>query len=139
MLLVLLLDYMDKKLLRRKVIIREYDFERVRAQAFAPLAFMGVFDTLYDRAEFTPFTRDMISQDYLLMILGDKTKKSLAKPNQHPANWLFDMKDHLYSDRYIQYHPEFDEDGYLWVQSRKNTPRSRLGWAVFEKDLGNKL
>ncbi len=126
---------MDIKVLRRKVIIREYDFERVRAQAFVPLKTMGIPDTLYDRAEFTPFTKDSINRDYVMKILGDKTKKSLAKPNHYPSNWLFDMKDSLYSEKYINYHPEFDEDGYMWVQSRKNTPKSRLGWAVFEKDL----
>jgi hypothetical protein len=118
--------------LRRKVIIREYDFKKVRDEAFAPL---GISESLYDRAEFIPFTKDSLSRDYLMKVLGDRTKINLARPNQHPANWLFDMKDSLYSPKYINYHPEYDEEGYVWVQARKNTPRTRLGWAVFEKDL----
>ena len=125
--------------LKRKVIIREYDFEKVKDQAFAPLFMMGLTETLYDRAEFTPFTRDTIGQDYLMKILGDKTKKNFARPNQHPANWLFDMKDFLYNEKYIDYHPEYGEDGFIYVQARKNTPRSKLGWAIFEKDLDVRL
>ena len=121
--------------LRRKVIIREYDFEKVKYQAFLPIGAV----TLYDRAEFNPFTKDTLTRDYLMKILGDKTKKGLARPDQHPANWLYDMKDFLYSDKYINYHPEYDEDGYVWVQARKNTPKTRLGWAVFEKDLESRL
>lgn len=121
--------------LRRKVIIREYDFEKVKYQAFNPIGCV----TLYDRAEFNPFTKDTLSRDYLMKVLGDKTKNNLARPDQHPANWLYDMKDFLYSDKYINYHPEYGEDGYIWVQARKNTPKTRLGWAVFEKDLESRL
>lgn len=125
--------------LRRKVIIREYDYQRLRKEAFMPLATMGIVDTLYDRAEFTPFTKDQLSQEYLLKVLGSKTFKNSSRPTQHPANWLYDMRDYLYSSKYIDYHPEYDEEGYVWVQARKNTPRTRLGWAVFEKDLESRL
>lgn len=120
--------------LRRKVIIREYDFEKVKAEAIGPIGF-GHINSLYDRASFTPFTKELLGQEYLMKILGDKTKKSLSRPDQHPANWLWDMKDQLYNPSYIQYHPEYDDDGFIYVQARRNTPRTKLGWGVFEKDL----
>jgi hypothetical protein len=122
------------RVLRRKVIIREYDFNKVRDQAIGPVGFVEI-GSLYDRAEFIPFTKDSLGQDYLMKLLGDKTKKGLARPDQHPANWLFDMKDYLYSPKYIQYHPEYGDDGFIYVQARKNTPRTRIGWGLFEKDL----
>ncbi len=125
---------MTIRTLRRKVIIREYDFNKVRDQAIGLVGFAAL-DSLYDRAEFVPFTKDYLGQEYLMRLLGDKTKKGLARPDQHPANWLFDMRDYLYSPKYIQYHPEYDDDGFIYVQARKNTPRTRLGWGVFEKDL----
>ncbi len=125
---------MTIRTLRRKVIIREYDFNKVRDQAIGLVGFAAL-DSLYDRAEFVPFTKDSLGQEYLMRLLGDKTKKGLARPDQHPANWLFDMRDYLYSPKYIQYHPEYDDDGFIYVQARKNTPRTRLGWGVFEKDL----
>lgn len=127
--------------LRRRVIIREYDFKRVRDQAFAPLAMMGSFETLYDRAEFTPITQDNLEKLKLVEILRGKTTKlsevelDLAKPRLLVA----ELKDYLYDNRYYNWQVTTDEDGYLCVQARKNTPKSRLGWAVFEKDLTSRL
>lgn len=121
--------------LRRKVIIREYDFEKVKQQAFMPIGLCPI----YDRAEFIPFTKDSISHEYLMKMLGDKTKKGIARPDQHPANWLYDMRDYLYSEKYVQYHPQYGEDGFIYVQARKNTPRTRIGWGIFEKELTSRL
>ena len=49
---------MAVRTLRRKVIIREYDFERVKREAFAPTG----IHTLYDRAEFVPLNQEAIEK-----------------------------------------------------------------------------
>ena len=122
--------------LRRKVIIREYDFNKVRDQAFAPL---GISGALYDRAEFVPLTKNDLEIQNLVHIIKKGQDNNPLKPTGIPAVFLYNAKDYLYSPKYIDYNPEYDEDGYIWVQARKNTPRSRLGWGIFEKDLESRL
>ena len=52
---------------------------------------------------------------------------------------LFDLKDYLYNERYVHWKVSVDEEGYICVQARNNTPKSRLGFAVFEKDLVSRI
>lgn len=130
---------MNTRTLRRKVIIREYDFEKVKAQAFAPLAFMGFSDTLYDRAEFKLITKTDLEHENLIKILKKGCDDNPLRPTAIPALLLFNAKDYLYNEKYIEWHSEYDEDGYIWVQARKNTPKTRLGWGIFEKDLTSRL
>ncbi len=132
---------MAVRTLRRKVIIREYDFNRVRDQAFAPLAMMGVLDSLYDRAEFTPISQENLEKLKVVEILrGKATKISEVELDlKKPALLVAQLKDYLYNDKYYQWRVTVDEDGYVCVQARKNTPKSRLGWAVFEKDVESRL
>ncbi len=127
--------------LRRKVIIREYDFVKVRDQAFAPLACMGIIDSLYDRAEFTPISQDNLEKLKIVEILkGKQTKLSEVELDlKRPAILVAHLRDYLYDARYYQWSVTVDEDGYGCVQARKNTPKSRLGWAVFEKDITSRL
>jgi hypothetical protein len=127
--------------LRRKVIIREYDFERVREEAFAPLAMMGSLETLYDRAEFTPLNQENLEKLKVLEILrGKKTKLADIELDLNmPSLLIAQLRDHLYNERYYHWKVTTDEEGYLCVQARKNTPKSRLGWAVFEKDIESRL
>jgi hypothetical protein len=126
---------MAVRTLRRKVIIREYDFVKVREQAFTPL----LFESLYDRAEFLPLKKDDLEKQNLLKIMKEPEKSNPFKPTEIPALFLFNVKDFLYNEKYIDWNAEYDDEGYIWVQARKNTPRSRLGWAVFEKDLVSRL
>lgn len=126
---------MALKTLRRRVIIREYDFDKVRTQAFSPLSFAETISTLYDRAEFKPFTRDGLEKEHLLQILKKPKHENPFKPTQIPAIFLYNLRDYLYNEKYINWNAEYDDEGYIWVQARKNTPRSRLGWGIFEKDL----
>ena len=123
--------------LRRKVIIREYDFAHVREQAFAPLAMMGSKETLYDRAEFTPLNQENLEKLKVLEILrGKKTKLSDVELDLGmPSLLIAQLRDYLYDQRYYHWTVTTDNDGYLCVQARKNTPKTRLGWAVFEKDM----
>ncbi len=132
---------MAVRTLRRKVIIREYDFNRVRDQAFAPLAMMGVLDSLYDRAEFTPISQENLEKLKVVEILrGKATKISEVELDlKKPALLVAQLRDYLYNTKYYQWRVTVDEDGYVCVQARKNTPKSRLGWAVFEKDVESRL
>jgi len=130
---------MTKRTLRRRVIIREYDYKRVREQALGSL--LDLPCTLYDRAEFMPLNQENLEKLKMIELLKGK-QSPLAKTNpelKNPALLLFHLKDYLYDKRYIDWNVDIDEDGYLCVQSRKNTPRTRLGWAVFEKDYESKL
>jgi hypothetical protein len=121
---------MKIRTLRRKVLIREYDYKKVERQAFSPVGITA----LYDRASFTPVTFDGIEKQQILDILKGKTEPTWRDLEQ-PALALYNVKDHLYDIRYYDWKVTFDEEGYLCVQSRKNTPLSRIGWGVFEKDL----
>lgn len=123
--------------LRRKVIIREYDFNKVKEQAFLPLACMGVPDTLYDRATFIPINQDNLEKLKVEEILKGKTAvlKSVDWNLKMPAILVAQLKDYLYNNRYYDWQVSIDEEGYLCVQARKNTPKTRLGWGIFEKDL----
>lgn len=127
---------MNTRTLRRKVIIREYDFNKVRDQAFAPL---GISGALYDRAEFVPLTKNDLEIQNLIHVLKKGDDDNPLKPTGIPAAFLYNARDYLYSPKYVDYHPEYDEEGYIWVQARKNTPRTRLGWGIFEKDLISRL
>ncbi len=129
------------RILRRKVIIREYDFNKVRYQAFAPLAYMGILDSLYDRASFLPLNQDNLEKLKVEEILRGKTAllKSVDCDLKMPAVLVAQLKDYLYNSQYYHWKITVDDEGYLCVQARKNTPKSRLGWGIFEKDLESRL
>jgi hypothetical protein len=121
--------------LRRKVIIREYDFEKVRNRAFSPVG----ITSLYDRAEFIPLNKDLLEHQNLIKLLKDGENRNPFKPTTVPAIFLFNIREYLYDLKYVDWNSEYDDQGYIWVQSRKNTPRTRLGWGIFEKDLESRL
>ena len=123
---------MALRTLRRKVIIREYDFNKVKEQATG-LYYDGM--ALYDRVSFNPLSRDHLEKENLLRLLKTPEKTNPFKPTEIPALLLFNIKDYLFNEKYIEWNAEYDEDGYIWVQARKNTPRSKLGWGIFEKDF----
>ncbi len=129
---------MKTRTLTRKIIIREYDFARVRDQAFSVVMGEGA---LYDRANFTPLNEDNLEKLKLVELLkGKKTQLSEAALNlEIPALTLYQLKDYLYSEKYCQWRVTIDGDGYLCVQARKNTPKSRIGWGVFEKDYSCRI
>jgi hypothetical protein len=122
------------KTLRRRCIIRETDFEKVKRKAFMPI---GV-DVLYDSAEWTPITRESIERDMIL-----KGLKGQMMPRGGswliPEDYVLYSQDSLYDQRYKTWQADWDEEGYMTIQSRSNVQPVRLGWAVFEKDLKNEL
>lgn len=120
----------DMKVLRRRCIIREYDFKRVRGEALSTC--YGY--TLYDRAEFTPLSKETIEQEYLMSVLKGKEFPPF-KDVKYPTSLMYALKDYLYNQRYFGWNTWFDDDHYLVIQPRKNVTPSRLGWGVFEKDI----
>ena len=116
--------------LRRKVIIREYDYKKVSHDALMNRQSI----CLYDRASFTPVTFDDLEKQQIVELLKGKMDTTWRDLEQ-PALALYHVKDFLYDPRYYDWRVTFDDEGYLCVQARKNTPLSRIGWAIFEKDL----
>ena len=125
---------MVTRILRRKVLIREYDYKRVAHESLMDREF-GV---LYDRASFTPVKLDELEKHQLVELLKGK-EETTWRNLDHPAIALYNVKDSLYDNRYFEWMVTFDEEGYLCVQARKNTPISRIGWGVFEKDLVSRI
>jgi len=119
-----------QRLLRRRVIIRQYDYHRLEQQALS--LFEG--DSLYDRCQFSPITKlDLEKQSVFLMLKSD-SRWTNYRPTPYPIHLLERFKDYLYDTRYLKWTVTWDDVGYIWVQSRTNTPSSQLGWAVLEKD-----
>jgi hypothetical protein len=116
--------------LRRKVIIREYDYKKVAHDALLNRQAIA----LYDRASFSPIKLTDLEKHQMIEILKGKEQPTW-RDLQSPAIALYNVKASLYDPRYYDWQVTFDEEGYLCVQSRKNTPLSRIGWGIFEKDL----
>lgn len=117
------------KILRRKVIIREYDFDDVKVKAQRM--------SLYDRMSFVPLNQDNLEKLKLQEILRGKTGPltTVDLDLKMPAVLVAQLKDYLYNNQYYHWKISVDDEGYLCVQSRKNTPITRLGWGIFEKDI----
>ena len=125
--------------LRRKVIIREYDFNKVAADATG-----AHFDgqSLYDRVSFLPLNEENLEKLKVVEILQGKEHTVLLKSdwnNNVPAMLLYQLRDYLYDKRYYDWRVSIDDQGFICVQARKNTPKTRLGWGVFEKDLACRI
>ena len=123
---------MTNRILRRRVIIREYDFEKVRAQAIGEVGFMR-WGALYDRAEFTPLTLEGLEKENVVDLLKGKERKFRAL--DQPNLMLYYLKDYLYNEKYFDWDIKYDENQQLWIPARNNTPRTRVGWGSCEKDL----
>ena len=126
------------KLLRRKIIIREYDFNRIRTKATAKV---DRYETLYDRATFIPINKDELEKEYLIFLLtkdeSDKTSDPMNswKPTEFPSSYLWHIKKQLYNEDYARWDCRFDDDGRVLIRYNKGTPETKLGWGVFEKEL----
>lgn len=133
---------MKKRTLTRKTLIREYDFNKVKDQALAPLSTMGIIEPLYDRVSFMPLDQAALEKIKILDILRGKKGTPMAEAEWNlkmPALLVYHLRDYLYNEKYYNWTVTIDEEGFLCVQARKNTPKSRLGWGVFEKDLESRI
>jgi hypothetical protein len=122
-------------LLSRKIIMREYDF--IKELQPVPMKSGGHY-SLYDRAYFTPITKDGLEKEYLIHVLTEKVSGDSWKPTHTPAKYLYDMKKRLYSESYVKWQFRFCDDGYIWIRYNKNTPETKLGWGIFEMDIKTK-
>lgn len=120
------------KTLRRRIIIRQYDYDKMVKNAIPKL---------YHNANFTPITLKELEQEHLMMVLSEKKSQKFLVPSdhriddkyyEHPRSYLWQMQNVLYDRNYVDWFSDYDEDGYMWVQAKKNTPRTLLGWGEFE-------
>jgi hypothetical protein len=115
-----------KKLLRRRCLIREYDYKRLSVTS------------LYHRCTFEPITRNSLEHENLVRVLRQGTANDWQNPYEsfdQPRNILWKMKDWLYNERYLKYSTvSYNEQGEIWIRYNQSKPSSRLGWAVFEYD-----
>jgi hypothetical protein len=116
------------KLLRRTVIMREYDYNKKLSLALS----------LYTCAEFEPCLRLRLDQERVLNLLKN--------PHDQPGVWesdrvqvtgsiynlLWYQRKRFYNPDHIRWNIEEDDAGHVWIWHRSNTPRSRLGLATFE-------
>ena len=114
--------------LKRRCLIREYDFNRVRQEA-VPL--------IYDTAEFVPLSREQMEKEKIWAELQGRSQPWLYL-GRNVKEILYGMKDWLYDERYQFWKKYWDDDQYLIIQARSNTPASRLGWGVFERTYDTK-
>ena len=84
---------------------------------------------------------DTLEKLKLVEVLKGKTGPltEILPDLEHPGLLIYQLRDYLYDDRYYKWQVNVDNDGYLCVQARKNTPKTRLGWGVFEKDLTSRI
>jgi hypothetical protein len=125
------------KLLKRKIFIREYDFNKIKTKATIKTDRHGA---LYDRATFVPITKDDLEKEYILHLLtkdenDNKSAMNNLKPTDYPKSYLWDIRKKMYDEDYINWNSRFDDNGYLVVRYNKSTPETKLGWGIFEKDL----
>lgn len=123
------------KKLRRRCIIRQYDYLKF-VQVYVPL--------YYHTSEFVPITIKDLEHERLLHVLKNNSNDIVRKSSQnqkvytgnleYPRNYLREMQDYLYNKEYVKWFSDYDEDGYMWIQARSNTPRTVLGWGTFEYD-----
>ena len=120
--------------------IREYDFNKIRDQALG-IGYYVDNTALYDRVSWTPISKDTLEKLKLQEILKGKTSPlTTADLNlKMPAVLVAQLRDYLYNEKYYHWKVSVDEEGYLCIQSKSNAPKTRLGWGVFEKDLGCRI
>jgi hypothetical protein len=117
------------KKLNRRCIIREYDFNKIKYQ----------LSLWYDNSNFTPLSLRGLEQELIFRRLKGQEFKRIVygdpdKVIHVPNLWLCYMKDYLYNADYHKWNVTVDTEddiGELWIQYRKNTPISRLGWAEY--------
>ncbi len=119
----------DMKPIRRRVLIREYDYQKMITNALGGIVYDGMM--LYNHSEFEPLTKTLIEQEQTWATLANK-RQVWQYAGRGVKQIFYGMKDYLYNPRYMEWRTYWDEDEYLCVRARSNTPESRIGWATFE-------
>lgn len=113
------------KLLRRRVLVREYEYEEF---------LISSVPRLYDSADFEPVTMTDLKHLNLIDRIKNPVKEEWKRPKETPQSFIWDHQTRSYRDDYFKFNIDVDDHGYIWLQYRKNTPRSRLGWATMTKE-----
>lgn len=116
------------RILRRRCIIREYDFNKILKKDPDRI--------LYDTYEFEPFTKLRLEQQSMWHTLKGVNVRDWIIENPPRSN-LRRLQDSLYDKRYLDWDCWFTADGYILIQARKNAPQTKLGWAIMTKDFTN--
>lgn len=116
------------RILRRRCIIREYDFNKILKKDPDRI--------LYDTYEFEPFTKLKLEQETMWHTLKGTTVSNWLIENPPRSN-LRRLQDSLYDKRYLDWDCWFTADGYILIQARKNAPQTKLGWATMTKTWEN--
>ena len=111
--------------LKRRVLIRRYDYDRMVKRA-VPLH--------YDTATFEPVTRRSIEQEKIWSTLKNRDTNIWLYYGRNINQILDGMKDWTYNPQYLHWKKLWNEQDVLCVQSRSNHPPSELGWATFTVD-----
>ena len=125
------------KTLKRSIIIREYDYPKFQRQALK--------NNLYDRVEFIPCDINELEQevtletlknpDYLKQLDFDYMTNNFWHHNRG-VRLLAKKIQKMYNTQYVKWTWEVDDDtGYIYIQAKENTSRTRIGIAWVEKDL----
>ena len=122
---------MDVKPVRRRVLIRELDYNKMihRHGNYGGIVFDGML--LYNTTQFEPVSRDSIEKEIVWTELQGQ-RRHWQYFDRGIRQIFHGMKDYLYNPKYAAWRVFWDEHGYLCVQARSNTPSSRIGWGVFE-------
>jgi hypothetical protein len=88
---------------------------------------------IYNRSTFEPLTKKKIEQDRAWSCLQGN-RQLWQYINYGVRDIFWGMQDYLYNRQYESWKRDWDDDGYLYIQARSNTPRSIMGWAIFEYD-----
>lgn len=117
------------KVLRRRVLIKASDFPKLRRNALSKNFDKG---GLYDTATFLPVNQHELGKEYTLKALTGK----VDVPEKYYTNlhrYLKVLETYLYNKNYLNYKIVLDDNGFVYLQYRKNTEPSILGWAILEK------
>lgn len=107
--------------LRRRVLIRRYDYDRLYRQAVP---------RHYDAATFEPVTQDLIEKEIVWNELQGRSSIWLYY-GRDVKQILYGMKDYTYNPKYLMWKKSWNQDGVLCIQSRSDYPPNELGWATF--------
>ena len=119
------------RLLRRRVIIREIDFGKLKQQALHPT---HELQPLYDTAVFVPINAKELANTYLLNLLKGP-KPGPEQYHDELKRYLSVQEHSLYNPSYLKYSIYSTESGQVYVQSRKDFKPSQLGWGILERRI----
>ena len=118
---------MVRKTLKRTVIIRDVDLEKLLKRAVK----------LYDRVDIEPMTYKGLQQENLIAKLKNPEEDRIPRHRTLPDVYedMLYREQIMYDRKYMNWQFTVDyPDGQIWVQSKIDQPRQQLFRVVFERD-----